>query len=170
MLDLTSVISAVVAFLVTALLGYLVIPFLKKLKYGQTILEEGPNWHKDKQGTPTMGGIMIIAGVIVSIAASYGYSALANRQLRFQLGNSLYLTKMIGGIAFALCMAGIGFADDYIKVVKKRNLGLTARQKTFLQLVVSAGYLTALCVGGMNSIILPFFGEVNRIRKAVYEQ
>lgn len=163
MLDLTSVISATVAFLVTALLGYLVIPFLKKLKYGQTILDEGPNWHKDKQGTPTMGGIMIIAGVIVSIAASYGYSALANRQLRFQLGNSLYLTKMIGGIAFALCMAGIGFADDYIKVVKKRNLGLTARQKTFLQLVVSAGYLTALCVGGMNSIILPFFGEVNII-------
>ena len=163
MLDLTSIISAVVAFLVTALLGYLVIPFLKKLKYGQTILEEGPNWHKDKQGTPTMGGIMIIAGVIVSIAASYGYSALANRQLRFQLGNSLYLTKMIGGIAFALCMAGIGFADDYIKVVKKRNLGLTARQKTFLQLVVSAGYLTALCVGGMNTINLPFFGDVNII-------
>ena len=84
MLDLTSIISAVVAFLVTALLGYLVIPFLKKLKYGQTILDEGPNWHKDKQGTPTMGGIMIIAGVIVSIAVAYGYSALANRQLSYQ--------------------------------------------------------------------------------------
>ena len=163
MLDLTSIISAVVAFLVTALLGYLVIPFLKKLKYGQTILDEGPNWHKDKQGTPTMGGIMIIAGVIVSIAVSYGYSSLAGRQLSYQLGNSLYLTKTIAGIAFALCMAGIGFADDYIKVVKKRNLGLTARQKTFFQLIVSAGYLTALCVGGMNSIILPFFGEVNII-------
>ena len=163
MLDLTSVISATVAFSVTALLGYLVIPFLKKLKYGQTILDEGPNWHKDKQGTPTMGGIMIIAGVIVSIAVSYGYSSLAGRQLSYQLGNSLYLTKTIAGIAFALCMAGIGFADDYIKIVKKRNLGLTARQKTFFQLIVSAGYLTALCVGGMNSIILPFFGEVNII-------
>ena len=163
MLDLTSIISAVVAFLVTALLGYLVIPFLKKLKYGQTILDEGPNWHKDKQGTPTMGGIMIIAGVIVSIAVSYGYSSLAGRQLSYQLGNSLYLTKTIAGIAFALCMACIGFADDYIKIVKKRNLGLTARQKTFFQLIVSAGYLTALCVGGMNSIILPFFGEVNII-------
>ena len=163
MLDLTSIISAVVAFLVTALLGYLVIPFLKKLKYGQTILDEGPNWHKDKQGTPTMGGIMIIAGVIVSIAVSYGYSGLAGRQLSYQLGNSLYLTKTIAGIAFALCMACIGFADDYIKIVKKRNLGLTARQKTFFQLIVSAGYLTALCVGGMNSIILPFFGEVNII-------
>ena len=163
MLDLTSIISAVVAFLVTALLGYLVIPFLKKLKYGQPILDEGPNWHKDKQGTPTMGGIMIIAGVIVSIAVSYGYSSLAGRQLSYQLGNSLYLTKTIAGIAFALCMACIGFADDYIKIVKKRNLGLTARQKTFFQLIVSAGYLTALCVGGMNSIILPFFGEVNII-------
>ena len=163
MLDLSSIISAVVAFLVTALLGYLVIPYLKKLNYGQTILEDGPNWHQDKQGTPTMGGIMIIAGVIVSIAVSYGYSSLAGRQLSYQLGNSLYLTKTIAGIAFALCMACIGFADDYIKIVKKRNLGLTARQKTFFQLIVSAGYLTALCVGGMNSIILPFFGEVNII-------
>lgn len=161
MLDLTSIISAVVAFAVTALLGYLIIPFLKKLKYGQTILEEGPNWHKDKQGTPTMGGIMIIAGVIIGIAVACGYSAVADLQLSYQLGNSLYLTKMLAGVFFALCMAGIGFADDYIKVVKKRNLGLTARQKTFLQLVVSAGYLTALCVGGMKSINLPFLGDIN---------
>ena len=163
MMDFTSIISAVVAFLVTALLGYVLIPFLKKLKYGQTILDDGPNWHKDKQGTPTMGGIMIIAGVIVSIAVAYGYSKLANLQLSYQLGIGVYRVKTIAGIAFALCMAGIGFADDYIKVVKKRNLGLTARQKTFLQLIVSAGYLTALCIGGMNSINLPFFGDVNII-------
>ena len=163
MMDFTSIISAVVAFLVTALLGYVLIPFLKKLKYGQTILDDGPNWHKDKQGTPTMGGIMIIAGVIVSIAVAYGYSKLANLQFSYHLSISLYRVKMIAGIAFALCMAAIGFADDYIKVVKKRNLGLTARQKTFLQLIVSAGYLATLCIGGMDSINLPFFGDVNII-------
>ncbi len=160
MLDFTSIIAALVAFLVTGLLGYIVIPYLKKLKYGQTILEEGPNWHKDKQGTPTMGGIMIIAGFIVSVAVAYGYSAIANLQFSFQLGNPLYLTKTIAGICLALCMAGIGFADDYIKVVKKRNLGLNARQKTFLQLVVSAAYLVALCVGGMDTINLPFLGDI----------
>ena len=62
MKDLTSVIAALVAFAVTAALGYLVIPYLRKLKFGQTILDIGPNWHKEKQGTPTMGGVMMVAG------------------------------------------------------------------------------------------------------------
>ena len=66
--DYTSVISAVVAFIVTVLLGFVVIPYLRKLKFGQTILEEGPTWHKGKQGTPTMGGVMIIAGVLIALA------------------------------------------------------------------------------------------------------
>ena len=63
MKDLTPLIAALVAFLATAGLGYIIIPYLKRLKFGQTILDIGPNWHKDKQGTPTMGGIMMIAGV-----------------------------------------------------------------------------------------------------------
>ena len=59
-MDFTSLIVAVIAFAVTALLGYVVIPYLRKLKFGQTILDIGPNWHKSKQGTPTMGGVMFI--------------------------------------------------------------------------------------------------------------
>ena len=66
--DYTSIISAAVAFVVTVLLGFVVIPYLRKLKFGQTILEEGPTWHKGKQGTPTMGGVMIIAGVLIALA------------------------------------------------------------------------------------------------------
>ena len=77
MKDLTTIIAAIVAFGVTAISGYFVIPYLRKLKFGQTILDIGPNWHKTKQGTPTMGGVMIIfgviVGVIVSIIASFIY-------------------------------------------------------------------------------------------------
>ena len=161
MVDLTSIISAGIAFAVTALLGYIVIPYLRNLKFGQTILEEGPNWHKEKEGTPTMGGIMIIAGVIIGITAALSYAAIAKMQLFSELKDSYRLTNLIAGIFMALCMSAIGFVDDYVKVVKKRNLGLTARQKTFLQLLVSAGYLTALCVGGMHTTNIPFIGDIN---------
>ena len=73
--DYTSIISAAVAFVVTVLLGFVVIPYLRKLKFGQTILEEGPTWHKGKQGTPTMGGVMIIAGVLIALAVGFGVSS-----------------------------------------------------------------------------------------------
>ncbi|MBQ6847345.1 MAG: phospho-N-acetylmuramoyl-pentapeptide-transferase [Clostridia bacterium] len=159
--NLTSIISVITSFGVTALLGYVVIPYLRKLKFGQTILEEGPNWHKEKQGTPTMGGIMIIIGTLFGVGIGYGYSVLSKQGFYYELKNSYRLTNLIAGIFMALCMSAIGFADDYIKVVKKRNLGLTARQKTFLQLLVAAGYLTALCVGGMHTTYILFFGDVN---------
>lgn len=81
MKDFTPVIAAAAAFAVTALLGYIVIPYLRKLHFGQTILEIGPKWHKDKQGTPTMGGFMIIAGVLLSLGIAYAYSAAAGRPL-----------------------------------------------------------------------------------------
>ncbi len=161
MTDFTSIIAAGIAFIVTWLLGYIVIPYLRRLKFGQTILEEGPNWHKEKQGTPTMGGVMIVAGVLLGIIFALSYSALAEKAFALELKNSYRLTNMLAGVFMALCMCAIGFADDYIKVVKKRNLGLTARQKTFLQLLVSAGYLTALCVGGMHTTNIPFIGDIN---------
>ena len=77
MKDLTPLIAAAVAFAVTAGLGYIVIPYLKRLKFGQTILDIGPKWHKGKEGTPTMGGVMIIAGVLLSLGIAYAYSAVA---------------------------------------------------------------------------------------------
>ncbi len=161
MTDFTSIISAGVAFAVTALLGYVVIPYLRKLKFGQTILEEGPNWHKDKQGTPTMGGVMIVAGVLIGLACAYGYSAISKTFFAGEFKNPIRFTNFIAGTFMAICMSAIGFVDDYVKVVKKQNLGLTAKQKTFLQLLVSAGYLFALCVGGMNTTNIPFIGDIN---------
>ena len=161
MRELTPIIAAIVSFLVTAGLGYIVIPFLHKLKFGQTILEIGPKWHKEKQGTPTMGGIMMVAGILVAIGVSIGYSFLTQGRFFEELKSSFRLTVFIAGIVMALCMCAIGFFDDYIKVVKKRNLGLSAKQKTFLQLLVAAGYLATLALSGMNTTYIPFIGDVD---------
>lgn len=166
MKDLTSVIAAAVAFAVTAGSGYFVIPYLKKLKFGQTILDIGPKWHKGKQGTPTMGGVMIIAGVLLSLLMAFGYSAAISGRFASELHDSYRLSVFLSGIFLALGMSAIGFMDDYIKVVKKRNLGLTARQKTFLQLLVAAAYLVSLCLSGMKTTTIPFIGDINIVKGA----
>ena len=166
MKDLTSVIAAAVAFAVTAGSGYFVIPYLKKLKFGQTILDIGPKWHKGKQGTPTMGGVMIIAGVLLSLLVAFGYSAAISGRFASELHDSYRLSVFLSGIFLALGMSAIGFMDDYIKVVKKRNLGLTARQKTFLQLLVAAADLVSLCLSGMKTTTIPFIGDINIVKGA----
>ena len=161
MKDYTAVVCALVAFAVTVLLGFVVIPYLRKLKFGQTILEEGPNWHKDKQGTPTMGGVMMVAGVLLSMAVGFGFSYLTGGDYADEMLQPYSLTVLLAGIVMALCMCAIGFFDDYIKVVKKRNLGLTAKQKTFMQLLVSAAYLVTLALCGMHTTYIPFIGEIS---------
>ena len=115
------IISAVIAFVVTAVLGPVLIPVLHRIKAGQSIREDGPEAHKAKAGTPTMGGVMIIAAVIIaSIIVCRGLSA----------------DLMVLLLSFVLCGV-IGFCDDFIKVVKKRNLGLTALQKLIFQIVIA---------------------------------
>ena len=79
-----------------------------------------------------MGGIMIIGGVLIGLAIAFTYSACFGGEFTIELKDSHRLTNFISGVIMALCMSGIGFMDDYVKVVKKRNLGLTAKQKTFL--------------------------------------
>ncbi|MBR4073509.1 MAG: phospho-N-acetylmuramoyl-pentapeptide-transferase, partial [Clostridia bacterium] len=161
MKDFSAIISAFCAFASTAALGYIVIPYLRKLKFGQTILDIGPKWHKEKQGTPTMGGVMIILGVIIALVLTYSISAIGGSKFALELKDSRRLITFAAGIILALGMALIGFIDDYIKVVKKRNLGLTAKQKTFMQLLISAAYLISLALSGMNTTYIPFVGEVN---------
>lgn len=163
MKDFTAVIVAILAFAITALLGIIVIPYLRKLKFGQTILEEGPKWHKEKQGTPTMGGIMMVVGVLLSMAIGFAVSHFTNGDFASEMKDQYHITILLAGIVMALCMCAIGFFDDYIKVVKKRNLGLTAKQKTFMQLLVSAAYLLTLALCGMRTTYIPFIGEVSII-------
>lgn len=166
MKDYTAVVVAIISFAVTALLGFIVIPYLRKLKFGQTILEEGPNWHKDKQGTPTMGGVMMVAGVLLSMAVGFAFSYLTNGDYAAEMSEPYNLIMLLAGIVMSLCMCGIGFFDDYIKVVKKRNLGLTAKQKTFMQLLVSAAYLVTLALCGMHTTYIPFIGEISIVSGA----
>ena len=161
MRNITAVVAAFAAFAVTSLLGFIVIPYLRKLKFGQTILEIGPKWHESKKGTPTMGGIMIIIGVVAAIAVAFGQSAISGGEFYGQLKEKFNLSVFLSGIIMALGMGAIGFLDDYIKVVKKRNLGLTARQKTFLQLLVSALYLMTLALVGVRTTVIPFIGEID---------
>ncbi len=148
--------TALVAFAISAISGRYLVPYLHKLKYGQTILDIGPSWHKNKQGTPTMGGLMFILGIVVSTVVSVVlFSA-------FHDGFGTTEKFVITGLMMALCYGGIGFIDDYIKVVKKRNLGLTAIQKLVLQFAVVAIYLLVMRLLGDNTdIAVPFVGMVD---------
>lgn len=151
--------SVVIAFAVTALLGYVFIPWLTKLKFGQTILEIGPKWHMKKQGTPTMGGLMFIIGITLSSAALLLANSLTGNKL--QITGDQH-TKLWAGLIMAMLFGLIGFADDYIKVVKKRNEGLSIAQKSLVQLILCAGYLTSLylAMGKDPYMFIPFVGNV----------
>ncbi len=151
--------AAVVAFVISSVLGKVLIPYLHKLKFGQTILEIGPDWHKKKQGTPTMGGIMFIVGILISTVVVY--------IIRVGVTSTVPTMEQYNiciGLVMALCYGIIGFIDDYIKVVKKRNLGLTATQKLIMQFGVAILYLLALryIAGdtGLTSTVIPFVGTV----------
>ncbi|MCR8641919.1 phospho-N-acetylmuramoyl-pentapeptide-transferase [Paenibacillus sp. N1-5-1-14] len=109
------------AFILSIIMGPLFIPLLRRLKFGQTIREDGPQGHLKKQGTPTMGGIIIM--LALSIAA-----------LQFSDKTMSFFVLIIATLGYGL----VGFLDDYIKIVFKRSLGLTARQKLIGQLLVSA--------------------------------
>ncbi len=158
MIGLTNAIVAVIAFLVTWLSGYIIIPYLTKLKFGQTIKEIGPTWHKKKQGTPTMGGVMFIAGICIAAVAGFLTLKLTGTDISKQ-----ETVKFFAGLVFALGFGFVGFVDDFIKVVKKQNLGLTAMQKIVMQVVIAVAYLfTVASVGDTSTIVIfPFFGQLD---------
>lgn len=130
-MSVTFVIPVLISFIISALAGPVVIPFLRRLKVGQTTREDGPKSHLKKTGTPTMGGIMILLSIVIT---SLIYIKDYPRILPV-----LFLT-----LGFGI----IGFIDDYIKVVLKRSMGLRAWQKMSLQIVVTglfSYYLATVC-------------------------
>lgn len=147
--------AAVIAFGVTGLTGLWLIPILRRMKYGQTILDIGPKWHAKKQGIPTMGGLMFVLGIVLAVAA--GLTQLAGTLSQRDT------MVIILGLTMALAYGFVGFVDDYIKVVKKRNLGLSARQKMIMQLFIAMLYLSGLWLAGDRSTIvfLPFAGQLD---------
>ena len=157
-------ISLAVSFVVTALLGFVLIPALHKLKFGQTILTDiGPRWHARKQGTPTMGGLMFIIGILVACGVCLLVCRLTGTPA-FNVVTALgtkEMTKIWSGLLLALLLGLVGFADDYIKVKQQRNLGLTEVQKTVPQLLVIVAYLTTLQLSGSRSMLIPLVGRID---------
>ena len=159
--SISCIAAAVIAFAVSAVLGKFLIPFLRKIKFGQTIKENGPVWHKSKQGTPNMGGFMFIIGSVVGILVGFILlEVLWKEPLGLSAVNSV---KLFGGLGMALIFGFIGFLDDYIKDVKKRNLGLNAKQKLIMQFFTAVAYLLSVYLAGDTSttVIFPFFGQLD---------
>lgn len=138
--------SFVVAFVVTALVGKALIPALRRMKAGQSIKEDGPTWHMAKQGTPTMGGLMFIIGIAVAVLA-VGWRSIAEGQ---RGGLFVLLFSLVFGI--------IGYVDDYCKVKKKQNTGLSAPQKFLLQLAAAILFTVLMRYEGYlnNALYIPF--------------
>lgn len=150
-------IAAACAFVLALLVGKLIIPVLRALKAGQSIREVGPTWHSSKSGTPTMGGIIFIAGLLMIIP--FGWKAMAD-------GDWTHLLVL----AFSLVFGLIGFLDDFFKVKFKRNLGLTAIQKLLLQLAAAALFLYILYrLGELTcGLYVPFLRTTWEISPYVY--
>ena len=142
---LMTMLSIVVGFAAAFLMGKWLIPRLRALKAGQEIREVGPKWHNSKAGTPTMGGLcFIFASAFSAVTGWYGY----------RTGDYTHLLVL----ALAVMFGAIGFYDDYIKVKKHRNLGLTGLQKLLLQIAAAAIFLLALHFTGelKNDLYIPF--------------
>ena len=141
------ILAGVISLIVTLIAGKLLIPALVKLKAGQSIREDGPTWHMSKTGTPTMGGLMFIIAVTV-VCLTVGFSCMAN-------GEWGHIFILVFGLVFG----AIGFLDDYEKLKKKQNLGLTAIQKFLLQLVAAVAFLCLMRFEGMltPNLYVPFF-------------
>lgn len=145
--------TALLTFLFTVIASRRLIPYLKSKKMGQHILDIGPRWHKNKEGTPTMGGVaFILASVLCGSAAAV---CIAIRD-----GGSV--CGLVATLAYALVCGLIGVADDVRKFTKKENEGLTASQKYLLQLIASGAYLFLLVRSGTVStdLRIPFTDTV----------
>ena len=157
-MDLSIVLSILLGFVVSAVAGRLLIPGLRRLKAGQAIKEIGPTWHMTKQGTPTMGGLMFIIAIAVVLVVIGWKDLMAGR---------------LGGLytyLFALVFGAIGFLDDYMKVKKKENTGLTAGPKFLLQLAAAIVFTILLRNEGYLSpdLYIPFVNVTFQLPWVVY--
>ena len=134
------ILAFAIAFFVASGVGAFLVPFLRKMKAGQAIREDGPRWHMSKSGTPTMGGLMFIAAIAVVC------------------------------LIFALIFGAIGFLDDYEKLRKKQNLGLSAKAKFLLQLVAALAFVFLMRRTGYvtTNLYIPFWNVVKPLPEVVY--
>lgn len=140
-----SFVAVLIAFALSGILGPVLIPLLHRLKFGQTIREEGPQSHLKKNGTPTMGGFIFLIPIVIT-------------SLLYVKEYPLVLPVMLMTVGFGI----IGFVDDYIKVVLKRSMGLRAWEKMSMELVVTAAFVWYMLTNSYVDlkILIPFSGGV----------
>ena len=148
---LTGLVSAVL----TGAIGFFLIPMLRALKAGQSILQIGPSWHNSKAGTPMMGGLMFILATVICLLIN----------IPSMEEKTVFYVLVLG-----LCFGFVGFLDDFFKLKFKRNLGLTSLQKALLQMAVSALYLYLLYKEGSltSDLFLPFVNKTVYIHPMAY--
>ena len=150
--------AMVLAFLISTAFGKYYIPWLHKQKAGQEIRDDGPTWHMAKSGTPTMGGVMFILAVTV-VCLTIGFPSMLR-------GRFVHIFVLLFAIVFGL----IGFLDDWEKVKKKQNLGLTARSKFLLQLAAALIFVLLMRRMGFlrPDLYVPFSGKTLRMPEWLY--
>lgn len=150
--------SFLISLVVTVLAGYVFIPILRRLKAGQSIKRDGPVWHMSKEGTPTMGGIIFIAGILCA--------AIVTGIPSFRAGD----WGILAMLALSLVYGVIGFFDDFLKVRRRQNEGLKSAQKFILQLAVAVAFVLLLRYLGLLSpnLYVPFLEFTLPLPEVVY--
>ena len=157
---IVNLISALLSFVIAGVSGIFLVPFLHKIKFGQPIKTvDGPKWHEKKQGTPTMGGFMFIISTMITAVAGYWIYRLSSGVDTTDKSSFKPFYLLLSVLLFSVAFGVIGFIDDYTKVARKNNDGLTPWQKIAIQLVVSVGFLAAVHFfgDGATSIDLGFW-------------
>ena len=152
------ILAFALAFLFATAFGKIYIPWLQKQKAGQQIKEIGPNWHRNKSGTPTMGGVMFILAVTF-VCLTVGFEGMLH-------GNYVHIFVLL----FALVFGAIGFLDDWEKIKKKQNLGLTAKMKFLLQLAAALVFVMLMREIGYlkTQLYIPFWQTTVHIPDWLY--
>ncbi|MCQ8848286.1 phospho-N-acetylmuramoyl-pentapeptide-transferase [Alteromonas stellipolaris] len=147
-LTLRAILSTLTALLIAILIGPKMIRYLQTMQIGQTVRDDGPQSHLSKSGTPTMGGLLILAAIVISVL------------LWADLSNRYVLVTLAVVVSYGI----IGFVDDYRKVIRKDSKGLIARWKYFWQSVVAIGVAfflySSATLSAETSLLIPFFKEV----------
>ena len=152
------ILAFAIGFFVASGVGAFLVPWLRRIKAGQAIREDGPTWHMSKAGTPTMGGIMFIAAVLV-VCLSVGFEPMRSGELGH-----------VFCFVFALIFGAIGFLDDYEKLRKKQNLGLSAKAKFLLQLAAALAFIFLMREFGYvtTNLYIPFVNRIIPIPEWIY--
>ena len=150
--------ALVMAFITAVIVGKFYVPWLRKMKAGQEIKENGPTWHMSKSGTPTMGGVIFISACTL-VCLTVGFESMRS-------GDFTHIFVLL----FALVFGAIGFLDDWEKLRKKQNLGLSAKAKFLLQLVAALVFVLLLRKMGYIStkLYIPFWNVEVYIPEVIY--